>query len=238
MRELDELPVQVVRRRVRVLEEEDGAVELDLPRRAHGLHQQPEAASDEGRGHATAVQRSHPRVVGIVRHVADTAGVEHVEEPLRGERRRVGRADAHQAVAVDGRDPRALPERDVQGRQVRVADERLRIVRDQVEVEERDRLGRSETALERLDDVDVGIAEERVQVIGATPRVTGDVVVPIPDAFSELDLEPAPLPPLDTAEHVGPAVVRTRRRSHTDRAAGGQRLSEPRRRDHLQIRTV
>ena len=42
--------VDVVRRRLVVLEEEDRAVELDLPRRAHRLHQEPEAAADERRG--------------------------------------------------------------------------------------------------------------------------------------------------------------------------------------------
>ena len=67
-------------------------------------------------------------------------------------------------------------------RQVRVADEGLRVGGDEVEVEVRDRLCGAEPTLQRLHDVDLGIGEERVQVLPAAARVAGDVVVAIPDA--------------------------------------------------------
>ena len=94
-----------------------------------------------------------------------------VEQPVLRERRRLDGADAHQPVAVDRRHPGALADRDVERGEVRVADERLRVLGDEVEVEVRDRLRGAEPALERLDDVDLGIGEERVQVLAARLRV-------------------------------------------------------------------
>ncbi len=64
----------------------------------------------------------------------------------------------------------------------RVADERLRVRGDQVEVEVGDHLRGAVAALERLHDVDLGIGEQRVQVVGAPLSVAGDVVVAIVDA--------------------------------------------------------
>ena len=123
-------------------------------------------------------------------------------------------------------------------RQIGVADERLRVLGDEIEVHVRNRLGRSEATLERLDDVDFGIGKERVQVLPAPLRVARDVVVAVPDTVGELHAVSARLPPLDAAEDVRAAVVRTGGSSHADRAAGRERLAEPRRRDHLQMRTV
>ena len=60
---------------------------------------------------------------------------------------------------------------------VREADERLRVGGDRVEVQMRDRLRRAVTALQGLDDVDLGIGEERVQVEARVLGVAGDVVV-------------------------------------------------------------
>ena len=121
---------------------------------------------------------------------------------------------------------------------VRVADEGLRVRRDEVEVEVRDGLRRAEATLERLDDVDLGVGEEGVQVLAATLRVPRDVVVAIPYALGELDPIAERLSPLDAAQDVGPAVVRARRCGHADGAARRKRPAEPCRRGHLQIRTV
>jgi hypothetical protein len=55
----------------------------------------------------------------------------------------------------------------MQGGDVGEADERLGVVRDGVEVEVRNRLRRAVAALQRLDDVHLGVGEERVQVGGA-----------------------------------------------------------------------
>ena len=72
-------------------------------------------------------------------------------------------------------------------RDVGVADERLRIGRDELEVEMRDHLARAETALEGLDDVHLGVGEQRVEVVGAAAGVAGDVVVARIDTRRELD---------------------------------------------------
>src|SRR5262249_21347000 len=102
----------------------------------------------------------------------------------------------------------------------------------------RDRLRRPESSLHRLDDVDLGIREECVQVVRAALGIPCDVVVAIPHAVGELDSVAARFPPLDAAEDVRTAVVRTCGGSHADRAALGKRLPEACCRDHLQTRTV
>ena len=63
LRELQEEAVDVPGRTVDVLEEEDSAVQVDLPRRAHRLHQQPQASSGERSGDPPLPDRSGVRVV-------------------------------------------------------------------------------------------------------------------------------------------------------------------------------
>src|SRR2546423_10254987 len=70
VRELGQEAVDVVRGRLHVLEEQDRALDVDLPRSPHRLHQQPEAASDERRGHLAAVERPDVRIVRIARDLA------------------------------------------------------------------------------------------------------------------------------------------------------------------------
>jgi hypothetical protein len=53
-------------------------------------------------------------------------------------------------------------------------------------------LARSEPALERLHDVDLGIGEQRMQILGAALGVAGDVVVAIVDARPSLTRSPRP----------------------------------------------
>ena len=79
-------------------------------------------------------------------------------------------AHADEPVAVEGREAGALADRHVQRGDVAVADERLRVRGDHVEVEVGDHLARAEAALQRLHDVDLGVGEERVQVVGAALR--------------------------------------------------------------------
>src|SRR6476661_9775975 len=106
-------------------------------------------------------------------------------------------ADTHQAVPVEGGEAGPLPDRYVQRSDVRVADKRLRVGGDEVEVEMGDHLARAEPALERLDDVDFGIGEELMQVVGAAARDAGDVVVTRVATWRELHAVTAALPPLD-----------------------------------------
>src|SRR4029077_8962951 len=113
----------------------------------------------------------------------------------------------------------------------------LRVRSYEVEVEVRDRLRRAEPALQRLHDVDLGIREERVQVIPSPAGLARDVVVAVPHSGRELHPVAARLPPLDAAEDVRAAVVRAGRGSDTDRAALGKRLPEASRGDQ-QTRTV
>jgi hypothetical protein len=95
-------------------------------------------------------------------HLARAARPENVEQAFLRERCGLDAADAHEAVRVDRRNPRPLADRDMQRGDVRIADEGLGVLRDEVEVEERNRLCRAEASLECLDDVDLGICEERV----------------------------------------------------------------------------
>ena len=67
----------------------------------------------------------------------------------------------------------------MQGRYVAHPDERLGMCRDQLEVEQRDQLPASVAAAYLHDDVDLGIAERLVQVLGARLRGPGQVA-PLP----------------------------------------------------------
>ena len=100
------------------------------------------------------------------------------------------------------------------------ADERLRVLRDHVVVEERYDLRGAVAAAQRLHDVDLGVREQRVEIAGARLRIAGEVVVLRVDAGAELDLVAALLPPADAAVDLGPVLERARRRGNPDRAAG------------------
>ena len=115
-----------------------------------------------------AADRAHVRVVGVPRHLAGAVAAQDGEEPLLRERARLRVAHAQEAVAVEGREPGPLADRDVERRDVREADERLRVRGDRVEVEVRDHLRRAVAALEALDDVDLGVGED-----GASGRRRG-----------------------------------------------------------------
>src|SRR6266480_2565525 len=128
-------------------------------------------------------------------------------------------ADTHQAVSVEGGEAGALPDRYVQRSDVRIADERLWVGGDEVEVDMGNHLARAEPALERLDDVHFRIGEECVQVVGPSARVAGDVVVTLVDTWRELHAVAAALPPLDAALDLRAHVVRAGERADADGAA-------------------
>jgi hypothetical protein len=199
VRELKEVPVDRVRRAADVLEEQDRALQLELPRRRQRLHEELEAAADERRRHLAAANDAEPGIVGVRRHLPGTATAEHLQQPVLREVADVRAADAREAVAVDRRQPRALANRDVQRGDVGEPDERLRVLGDRLEVEVWDRLSRAEPALEHLHDVDLGIREVRIQVGGPLLGASGDVVVALPDSRRELHVVTARLPPLHPA---------------------------------------
>jgi hypothetical protein len=51
-----------------------------------------------------------------------------------------------------------------------------------------------------VDDVDLGVGEERVQVLGALLGRPRDEIVPPVDPRGQLDAVPLRFPPLDSAE--------------------------------------
>src|SRR4051794_21614819 len=226
--ELRQEAVDVVRRRLHVLEEQDRVVGLELPRRAHRLHQEPQAAADERCRDLPAVQRADIRVVGIPRDLARAVARQHVDESFAREARPVFVADSDEAVAVQRGEASRLADRNVQGGDVGIPDERLGVRADDIEVEVRNRLGRAEAALQALHDIDLGVREESGEVGRAAARVAGDVVVTIEDAVGELDVVTLRLPPLDAAQNLRARVVRARRRGDSDRPAGRQRTTEER----------
>src|ERR1043166_8382814 len=102
MTQLGQHPVDVVGRGLVVLEEEDRAVEVRLPRRGHRLHQQPEAAAAERSADGAAADRADVRVVGGLRHLSTCLVPEDREQAFTREVRALRRADANQPVAVEG----------------------------------------------------------------------------------------------------------------------------------------
>ena len=109
---------------------------------------------------------------------------------------------------------------------VRVADERLGVRRDEVEVDVRDRLGRAVASLKRLDDVYLRVGEVGIQVGRTTFRGAGDVGVPCQDVVPELDAVALRRPPLDAAEDLRAVLVWACQRGDADRAAVGERRRE------------
>ena len=226
MGELDESPVDVPGRRVHVLEEEDRAVEVDLPGRSHGLHEEPEAAACKRRRGLAANDGAHVGVVRVARDLARAAAPQNLEEARSGERRRLLVAHACDTGAVERGETRALPDRDVEGGDVGIADERLRVRGDDVEVEEGNRLRRPVAALHAVDDVDLGVGEEGVQVVGALLGRARDEVVPSVDPRRQLDAVPLRFPPLDSAEKIGAVLPRARGRGDADGPAVGKGAGE------------
>lgn len=77
-----------------------------------------------------------------------------------------------------------------------------------------------------MDDVDLGIGEERVQVLAALRGRAGDEVVPPVDSRRELDAVALGFPPLDAAEEIGAVLPRARGSRDADRAAVGKGAGE------------
>jgi len=73
-----------------------------------------------------------------------------------------------------------------------------------------------------VDDVDLGVGEEGVQVVGALLGRPCDEVVPSVDPRRQLDAVPLPLPPLDSAQEVGAVLPRARGGGDADGPAVGK----------------
>jgi hypothetical protein len=87
-----------------------------------------------------AGDRYHRQTVAVLRNRAGRFAGKHLQKPIGCERRQRWVADHRQARSVEGRQSRAIEKRRVQGRDVGEADERLRCLRDRVEIEQRDHL--------------------------------------------------------------------------------------------------
>jgi hypothetical protein len=70
-----------------------------------------------------------------------------------------------------------------------------------------------------MDDVDLGIGEERVEVVAALLGRAGHVVVPPVDSRRQLDAVALILPPLDAPEKVRAVLPRARGSRDADRSA-------------------
>ena len=224
--ELGQLAVDEVRRRVGVLEEEDRALGLELPRRPEGLQQEPEAAADERPARLAGCDRADVRVIWVARDIADDVAAQHTQQPLAGERGRLLVADTDQAVAVEGRKAGALADRDVQGRDVAVADERLRVRGEQVEVEVGEHSLDPNPPCSDWTTSTSGSANSACRSSARRFGVAGDVVVAVVDAGPELDAVALRLPPLDAAVELRAHVVRARACGNADRPAVGKGLHE------------
>ena len=190
------------------------------------MHEREQVAADDRRGHLARRDRSNVGVVGVARHLPGGALHERLERGIPGEGRALGDAHRAQAWTMHRGQARALADRDVQVRDVGVPHERLGVRRDQVVVEVRQQLHRAGAAPEHLDDVDLGVGEQRVEVGRPLLGGAGDVVVLGPDAVAELHAEAALLPPLHRSFDVAAVVVRATGRADADRAAGRQRGAE------------
>ena len=101
---------------------------------AHGLHEEPEAAAGEWRGRRPARDGAYVGVVGIARNLACAASAEHLEKAHAWRPSTPCRLPGYPR-AVERRQASALADRDVECGDVGVADERLRVGRDDVEVD-------------------------------------------------------------------------------------------------------
>jgi len=205
---------------VHVFEEEDAAVEVELPRRRQRFAKQPEAAADERRGCAATADRADVRIVRPCGDLAQRLRIgKRSQEPLLRPVASLGAAHAGEARTVEADEPGPLANRDVQDGDVGVADQRLRVRGDDVEVEVRDDLRRAIATAQHLDHVDLGVGEQRVQVVGSAARIPGDVVVAGIDAVRELDVVPALRVPAHAAVDLGPLLERTGGGRHPNSAA-------------------
>jgi hypothetical protein len=195
-----------------------------FPRGRERLAEQPEAAADERRGHAPGAERADVRIVRPCRNLSECIRRrERQKETVLRPVRALWIAHAAQSRPVEGDEARPPADRDVQGGDVGIADERLGVLADDGVVEEWHDLGRAVPAAEHLDGIDRGIDEERLEVARSDLRVAGNVVVPLVDAGAELHAVAAGLPPTDAPVDVGALVVRARRCRDADRPAGAKR---------------
>jgi hypothetical protein len=117
----------------------------------------------------------------------------------------------------------------VERRDIRVADERLGVLGDRVEVEVGNDLRGAVPATQELHDVDLGIGEQPGDVACPGSGIARDEVIAGVNAVGELDAVAAFLVPTDAAVDLGPLLERARRGCDADRPSGRKRarLHEP-----------
>ena len=164
--------------------------------------------------------------VGVLRHGARGLAAQHTQKAVAREARRRGLPEHRQAWPVERREPRTRQERGVQSRDVGEAEERLRRFLDRLEVEERDRLRGAVAAAHRLDRVDLGIREGRLQVCGPHLRAAAVPVLALERARHELHAVALLLPPGDAALDLGPRLRRAPRSDDADRGSRRRRTTD------------
>src|SRR5712691_279624 len=222
--ELRQHSVDVPGRAVHVLEEEDRAVELDLPWSRERLAQEPEAAPDERRGCLAAADRADVRIVRARRYLAERLRTGHgPQEALLRPVAALRTAHPGEAGPVERDEAGALADCYVKSRDVGVADERLRVLGDRVVVEVGDDLRGSVAAAQELDDVDLRVSEQLVDVACASRSVARDEVVVGVDAVGKLDAVAALFVPANAAVDLGALLERTGRGGYADRPSWRKR---------------
>src|SRR5438067_13723647 len=177
--EVEEGPVDPNWSAVAVLDEEDGAVEVGLPRGADRVDEVDQTPADQATVRPAPGDRDHRQTVAILRYRTGRLTGKDPEEPIGGELRRRRVAEHRQARPVERRESRPSEKRRVQRRDVGEADERLWSLRDRIEVEQRDHLGRAVAAAHGLDRVDLVVGVRCLQVAGTHIRVSRVTVVPL-----------------------------------------------------------
>ena len=112
--ELGQHAVDVPRRRMDVLEEENATVQVELPRGRERLAEQPQAATDEGRGCTARAECADVRVLRAAGDLAE--GLGRRERAQQAFLRPLALRIAHsgQPRPVERHEPGALPDGDVQ----------------------------------------------------------------------------------------------------------------------------
>ena len=168
--ELGEQVVELVRRQVHVLEEQDAAVQLHLPWRREPVLERVQVAADEGRRDPAGRDGAHVRVVGVTGDRAVRVALERLHGREEREVRPLLDAHGAEARAVERGQTRLLPDRHVHVRDVGEPHERLRILRDRAEIDVGQDLCGADAAPQALHGVDIGVGEIAVM---SAPRRSG-----------------------------------------------------------------
>src|SRR6266511_5189949 len=217
--EVEELAVELDRCAVRVLEEEDRAVQVHLPGRADRVDEAPEIAPDQAATRPAADDGKRGEALPILRYGPGPVALKDFQQAIGSERGNVGLSEHRQTRAVEGRKLGKTKQRGLKRRDVRGADECLRTPRDCLEVEQRNDLRRAVAATHALDRVDVRVGEHLLQVTRPDLGTSCMPVALLQCSTRQLHVITLRLPPTDAALHLSAALRWAARSADPDRRA-------------------